>query len=677
MIVARLRIWLFLFSFLALNPALASRAASTAFTYQGRLAEDSAPASGHYDFKFQLMTAPVAGNAVGLPVLVKDKPVTNGVFTVEIDFGANVFSGPDFWLEVGVRRGDVAGGFTVLNPRQPITAVPYALYAPVAGAATTANNVAWTSLTGIPPGFADGVDNDTTYTAGAGLRLTGTTFSIGPAGVLQSMLALDSVATANLQNGAVTDPKLADAAITRGKIASGQVVKSLNNLHDDIAVMAGNNIAVNTAAGAIQVSAIDVWRTAGNSGTTSANFLGTIDTQPFELRVNNARAWRVEPGLESPNLIGGVAMNAAAPGVFGAVIGGGGDSNNPNLVTDPYGTVGGGYANQAGNGDGNFFIGQFATVSGGSYNSASGEGATIGGGHRSTASGELATIGGGGYNLASGYAAVIAGGGGYSASLDRSTPNVAMGFWSAIGGGADNTATNNFGVIGGGGNNKAGGIFATIGGGKDNLTTADFATVPGGRLNSARGANSFAAGTRAVAADDGAFVWADGSADFDFTSTAAHEFAVRAAGGVRFVSATGGNGKPTAGVQLPSGGGAWSTLSDRASKTNFAPVAPRAILERVASLPIQTWNYKTQAPSVRHIGIMAQDFSAAFGVGEDERHISTVDADGVALAAIQGLYELVREKEAEMRLKDAELAALKARLEALEKLVSALPEAKR
>ncbi|MBI3414699.1 MAG: tail fiber domain-containing protein, partial [Verrucomicrobia bacterium] len=341
-------------------------------------------------------------------------------------------------------------------------------------------------------------------------------------------------------------------------------------------------------------------------------------------------------------------------------------------VTDPYGTVGGGYANQAGNNDNNYFIGQFATVSGGSYNIASGDSATVSGGSRSTADGELATIGGGGYNLASGYAAVIAGGGGYSASLDRSTPNTALGFWSAIGGGADNTATNNFSVIGGGGNNRSGGIFATIGGGKDNSTSADFATIPGGRLNSARGANSFAAGTRALAADDGAFVWADNSANFNFSSTTADEFAARATGGVRFVTATGANGIPTAGVQLPAGGGAWSSLSDRAAKTNFAPVNQRAILEHVAALPIQTWNYKSQAASVRHIGMMAQDFAAAFALGEDDRHISTVDVDGVALAAIQGLYELVQEQHAEMRRKDTELDAVKARLEALEKMVSKL-----
>ncbi|MBI3414320.1 MAG: hypothetical protein HY043_03210, partial [Verrucomicrobia bacterium] len=365
MIVTRLLTLFVLVPALLLGTVPPTRAASTAFTYQGRLAEDAAPANGRYDFQFQLTTATVGGNAVGAPVLANDTPVTNGVFTVEIDFGANIFSGLDYWLEVGVRRGDSAGAFSTLNPRQLITPVPYALYAPIAGTATRANNVAWTSLTGVPPGFADGVDNDTTYTAGAGLNLSATTFTIAPAGVLQTMLALEAVATANLQAGAVTGAKLADATITQDKIAPAQVVKSLNGLRDDLTLTAGNNLAVNAAGTAIQISAIDIWRTAGNAGTTSANFLGTIDAQPFELRVNNARVWRAEPAADSPNLIGGAAANAAIPGVFGAVIGGGGDLNNPNRVTDPYGTVGGGYANQAGNNDNNYFIGQFATVSGG------------------------------------------------------------------------------------------------------------------------------------------------------------------------------------------------------------------------------------------------------------------------------------------------------------------------
>lgn len=85
--------------------------------------------------------------------------------------------------------------------------------------------------------------------------------------------------------------------------------------------------------------------------------------------------------------------------------------------------------------------------------------------------------------------------------------------------------------------------------------------------------------------------------------------------------------------------------SDRNLKANFSSVNPRLILDRLKALPIQTWNYKADSDDVRHIGPVAQDFRAAFNLGADDKHISTVDADGVALAAIQGLYQLMLEKE--------------------------------
>ena len=95
----------------------------------------------------------------------------------------------------------------------------------------------------------------------------------------------------------------------------------------------------------------------------------------------------------------------------------------------------------------------------------------------------------------------------------------------------------------------------------------------------------------------------------------------------------------TAGVQLAAGSGSWSTLSDRNLKANFAAVDSRDVLQRLVALPVSTWNYRAQGPSIRHLGPTAQDFKAAFGLGEDDRTISVVDEQGVALAAIQGLYQ--------------------------------------
>ena len=114
--------------------------------------------------------------------------------------------------------------------------------------------------------------------------------------------------------------------------------------------------------------------------------------------------------------------------------------------------------------------------------------------------------------------------------------------------------------------------------------------------------------------------------------------------------------------------GAFVSASDRNVKENFAPVQPREMLEKVIALPLSSWNYKADT-ATRHLGPMAQDFYAAFNVGADDKHIATVDADGVALAAIQGLNQKLAD---ELKRRDAENAELKSRLAALEKLIAHL-----
>ena len=111
--------------------------------------------------------------------------------------------------------------------------------------------------------------------------------------------------------------------------------------------------------------------------------------------------------------------------------------------------------------------------------------------------------------------------------------------------------------------------------------------------------------------------------------------------------------------------GAVNPPSDRNVKGAFENVDTREVLEKVASLPLTKWVY-TNAPAIRHIGPVAQDFHAAFGVGAGDKHIATVDADGVALAAIQGLNLKLQES---LKKKDSELHAVKQRLADLEKLI--------
>jgi hypothetical protein len=93
-------------------------------------------------------------------------------------------------------------------------------------------------------------------------------------------------------------------------------------------------------------------------------------------------------------------------------------------------------------------------------------------------------------------------------------------------------------------------------------------------------------------------------------------------------------------------GGAWTNASSRDLKENFEAVNARDVLECVATLPILKWNYKAEGEKTLHVGPTAEDFAAAFGLGNDKVSIATVDADGIALASIQGLHSMMREKDA-------------------------------
>jgi hypothetical protein len=235
------------------------------------------------------------------------------------------------------------------------------------------------------------------------------------------------------------------------------------------------------------------------------------------------------------------------------------------------------------------------------------------------------------------------------------------------------TSDQTYSTVAGGFANKARGSGSSIGGGAGNIADGFSSTIPGGNSNTATGYLSFAAGSHAQASHAGAFVWSDNSAVTNTSSTADNQFTARAAGGVRFFTSS----DLSTGVTVAAGDGSWASVSDRSAKDHFAPVDGAEVLERLAAVPVLTWNYKTQNSSFRHMGPMAQDFRAAFGLGVDDKHISTVDADGVSLAAIQALYEISKEKDqkierltqqvSELREIRKQLAVLQARLARLEK----------
>jgi hypothetical protein len=438
----------------------------------------------------------------------------------------------------------------------------------------------------------------------------------------------------------------------------------------------------------------NVWKPGGNTfGTATTAILGTTDTNnnPLEIWVNNQRAIRIEPNASGPNIALGYSGNiAGGAGIYGA-------------------TVSGGIGNSA--------SGLYATVSGGQSNSTgSGYSSAIGGGHNNTANGNSGTVGGGYGNTASAGGSTVSGGGLCNATNLNST----------VIGGASNTASGSHSTVAGGVNNTAGGDYsfaagyiaivrdaATIGNGN---TTGDQGTFLWADVNPysfySITSNEFAArvtgGVRFVTAVDGAgtptrtfSIASDGAVtipvdDYNpsltLKSTVVNDYArlrLTPSGLSYWDIATGGTDdrfniyrlgkgdimslRPDSGTDLLvmsngahlTTGGAWTNASDRNVKTGFAEVDTKAVLEKVAALPITTWSYKTENSDVRHLGPMAQDFHAAFQLGSDDKSITTVDEGGVALAAIQAL------KEENVALKTS-YDALNERLNRLEKLIAVI-----
>ncbi|MBL0061306.1 MAG: tail fiber domain-containing protein [bacterium] len=375
----------------------------------------------------------------------------------------------------------------------------------------------------------------------------------------------------------------------------------------------------------------------------------------------------------SSTTVGGGEFNSAS-GTF-ATVGGGID----NAASASSATVGGGRNNAASGtgatvsgGQNNIASGQQGTVGGGIYNKARGLNSVVAGGgsgieaDSNSATGNSSFIGGGRRNLASGVVATIGGGEGNLSSSSRSTVggganNIASSTQSTVSGGEENAASGSHGFVGGGGFNYARGAFAAIaGGGGDAVTDSNSArgiasVIPGGRQNETSGSFSLAAGFRAKANHSGAFVWAD-STNSDFASTAVDQFNVRASGGTRIFT----NAATTLGAQLIANATAWTALSDSTRKTDIERVDTKVVLDKVMQIPISEWRYKEQPDaSIRHIGPMAQDFWAQFHLGEDSLGISTIDPDGIALAAVQ---ELAKQNEQ----KDTKIADLETRVKQLE-----------
>ncbi|HEX2202225.1 MAG TPA: tail fiber domain-containing protein [Longimicrobium sp.] len=192
-----------------------------------------------------------------------------------------------------------------------------------------------------------------------------------------------------------------------------------------------------------------------------------------------------------------------------------------------------------------------------------------------------------------------------------------------------------------------------------------------GLQNSASGQFSVAIGKNARTANrQGSVVIGDACASFSSDSvyaTANNQFVVRGCGGVRIFT----NQGLTSGVELASGGSGWSAVSDRNRKENFLALDGEDVLARLRAVPVTTWNYRTQERSIRHMGPMAQDFHAAFGLGESDLLINSIDIDGVSLAGVKALDARTTTQQAEIEALRAENAELRARLERIEAALAA------
>lgn len=393
--------------------------------------------------------------------------------------------------------------------------------------------------------------------------------------------------------------------------------------------------------------------------------------------------------------VGGGSANTA--GGFASTIGGGG----LNIATHSASVVAGGLQNHA--------LADHSSVLGGQQNEATNSYATVGGGYRNVAGGSGSFVGGGGTpsfwtdgNRALGGVSAVVGG----------LANEAQSYGSSIGGGVFNLCAGLYATIPGGRANNALGDHSFAAGKQANALhhgTFVWADSSASEFISAK-SNTFlvraAGGVGLGTANPQANLHlysTDNPTTFRIQSTGTPGF-----GRVEFVSNpqgdagewrpafiqsldtggfTGGlgfyvngtgignrfatnevmrvlNGRVGIGVPLPDTAlhvagtvtaTAFNPVSDRNAKEDFEAVNPREVLQKVSALPISRWKFKGDTNAAAHVGPMAQDFHAAFGLGADDEHIATVDADGVALAAIQGLNQKL---EQELRARDRKIEAL-------------------
>jgi hypothetical protein len=442
-----------------LNPQLSTvLAQGTAFTYQGRLNDGGAPAHGTYDLRFKLYADAFGNIQAGGTLLTNGIPLTNGLFTVAIDFGAGIFNGSNYWLEVAVRTNG-AGPYAALVPLQAVNPVPYAIFA------TTASN------------------------------LSGTISSANLSGTYSGPVTLDN--GGNSFNGSFTGNGAGVANVSAAALG-GLGAANFWQTGGNAGTSPGVNFAGTTDNQPLELRV---------NGQRAMRFEPTTNNLPNLIGgISNA----AQAGATGATIGGGV-NNLIGTNVTLSVIGGGGANTVRPLAS--WATIAGGYANTVGSindfiGGGwtnTIAAGNYAVIGGGVGNfigpdgfGGAGHQAVIGGGAYNTNNEYYSFIGGGERNFVQGLAdhSVIAGGGN-----NVMAGSYVQSVYSVIGGGYFNAMKTNtsYAVIGGGYANSLGtAYYQTIGGGVNNSigTNANASTVGGGSGNAiqALALNSIIAG---------------------------------------------------------------------------------------------------------------------------------------------------------------------------------------
>jgi len=473
---------------------------------------------------------------------------------------------------------------------------------------------------------------------------------------------------------------VSDSCITSRNISNSQVVRSINGLKDHVDLNAGNNISITPVGNTLIVAAnltgigntLDQAYDQGGpgagrtifadsgafevTGSDGVLFSGTFGDGRMPVEGAGTRMmWYPRKAAFRAGRTEGTSWDDVNIGISSIAMGSETTASGPNSTALGYLTKAGGSASTA--------MGS-QTTAGASYSTAMGLGATaseqsstsigestLASGYASVAIGLHSISSGpysiaiGGYTTASDYYA-LALGCSTSASGNNST---AMGLQTTASGShstalgyqttASNTASTSLGfqTTASGGNSVALGYQTTASGAQSMAT--GFSSI-------AKGHNSFAIGFRANANHNGSMVIAANSSPdiADSVISGGHEQIVLRADGGMYITNTGGQApyEPDRLINTSTGayltaGGVWTDNCDRHAKENFEPVNSAELLGKLKSLEITVWNYKTENPDIRHIGPVAQDFYAAFGVGNDDKSISTIDPAGIALATIQEL----------------------------------------